>query len=304
MNNEINSEIKQIVDLIFKDYEGGRDIDEMSPIGQPDRDEVRSITRSLIHILFPGYYRGAVSKSIDMKYSIALLIEDTYGRLWKEVLIALHHRDDLKDAGEERLSEAARGITSDFFRGIPKVREYVDTDIQATYEGDPASSDKEDIILSYPGLLATTINRMAHELYLLDVPLIPRIMTEYAHSRTGIDINPGATIGKYLMIDHGTGVVVGETSVIGDHVKIYQGVTIGALSLNEGQRLKGVKRHPTIEDNVTIYSNASILGGETIIGQGSVIGGNTFITESVAPGSRVNMKNRDLDVKTRKDPGL
>ena len=197
----------------------------------------------------------------------------------------------------EELSDKAERLTLEFFKQIPKIREYVDTDIQATFEGDPAAYDKEEIVLSYPGLRATTINRIAHELYLLDVPLIPRIMTEYAHSRTGIDIHPGATLGKYLMIDHGTGVVVGETSIIGEHVKIYQGVTIGALSTSAGQGLRGARRHPTIEDHVTIYSGASILGGETVIGEGAVIGGNAFITSSIKAGARVSIKNQELSIK-------
>ena len=154
-----------------------------------------------------------------------------------------------------------------------------------------------EIILSYPGLYAITINRLAHELFLLSVPLIPRMMTEYAHSKTGIDIHPGATIGKYFFIDHGTGIVVGETTIIGNNVKVYQGVTIGALSTRGGQKLKGVKRHPTIEDNVTIYSGASILGGETVIGQGCVIGSNAFITSSLDAGMRVSVRNQELNIK-------
>ena len=159
--------------------------------------------------------------------------------------------------------------------------------MQAAFDGDPAAKTKEEIIFCYPGLFAIFVYRMAHELYEMKVPFIPRIMTEYAHGHTGIDINPGADIGEYFCIDHGTGVVIGETTGIGDHVKIYQGVTLGALSTRSGQLLRDVKRHPTIEDHVTIYSNASILGGETVIGKGSVIGGNAFITSSVAPGTRV-----------------
>ena len=165
-------------------------------------------------------------------------------------------------------------------------------------EGDPAALNKDEIILSYPGLLATTIYRIAHELFLLNVPLIPRMMTEYAHSITGIDINPGATIGKYFFMDHGTGIVVGSTTIIGEHVKVYQGVTIGALSTSGGQSLRGIKRHPTIEDNVTIYSGASILGGETVIGEGSVVGSNAFITKSIPAGTRVTIKNQELSFKS------
>lgn len=166
--------------------------------------------------------------------------------------------------------------------------------MQAAYDGDPAASSTDEIIFSYPGIFAITVYRIAHELYLLEVPMIPRIMTEYAHSITGIDIHPGAQTGKYFFIDHGTGIVIGETTVIGDYVKIYQGVTLGALSTRKGQQLKGVKRHPTIGNNVTIYSGTSILGGETIIGDGATIGGNAFIVSSVDAGLKVSVKNPEL----------
>jgi serine O-acetyltransferase len=198
---------------------------------------------------------------------------------------------------EEAVTARARNIAIRFFQQIPKIREYLDTDLEATLEGDPAALNKDEIILSYPGVLAITINRLAHELYMLNVPLIPRMMTEYAHSLTGIDIHPGATIGKYFFIDHGTGIVIGSTTVIGEHVKVYQGVTLGALSTSGGQSLRGVKRHPTIEDNVTIYSGASILGGDTVIGANSVIGGNCFITRSIPTGTTVTIKNQELSYR-------
>ena len=297
--HRLKLEVKQIVDDILKDYEGNRDIDKRNIDGQPDKDAVVDIVNKLMHILFPGYYRSKVYKSYNDNYRLSVLIEDVIYNLRKQIKIALQHRleNEAKSYTYEELSNTAEELTLKFFKQIPKIREYADTDIQATFEGDPAAFDKEEIVLSYPGLRATVINRIAHELYLLDVPLIPRIMTEYAHSRTGIDIHPGATIGKYLMIDHGTGVVVGETSIIGEHVKIYQGVTIGALSTSAGQGLRGAKRHPTIEDHVTIYSGASILGGETVIGEGAVIGGNAFITSSIKAGSRVSIKNQELTIK-------
>ena len=212
---------------------------------------------------FEGYFSDA--------NRIAIVIEDVIYNMNKQIAIAFRHSDSYRDASDETLECGARKITHEFFEKLPKIREYLDTDVQACYTGDPAAYSKEEIILSYPGLFATSINRIAHELYLLKVPLIPRMMTEYAHSKTGIDIHPGATIGKYFMIDHGTGIVIGETSIIGEHVKMYQGVTIGGLSTRGGQALKGVKRHPTIENDVTIYAGASILGGDTIIGEGSVI---------------------------------
>ncbi|MBR4832518.1 MAG: serine acetyltransferase [Butyrivibrio sp.] len=290
--NSIKNEIKDIVDIILEDYNKGRDVDKMDIFNQPDRDAVKDIVIKLIRIIYPGYYRDKVYKSYNDNNRIAIVIEDVIYNLQKQIAIAFRHTDDYADASDETLECGARRITHEFFKQIPKIREYVDTDLSACYDGDPAAYSKEEIILSYPGLLATTISRIAHELYVLKVPLIPRMMTEYAHSKTGIDIHPGATMGKYLMIDHGTGIVIGETSIIGEHVKIYQGVTIGGLSTRGGQALKGSKRHPTIEDDVTIYSGASILGGETVIGKGTVIGANAFITESVPAGSRVSMMNR------------
>ena len=185
----------------------------------------------------------------------------------------------------------------DFLAQSPRLREYLASDVEAALNGDPAAYSMEEIILSYPGLSAITTYRIAHELVLLDVPMIPRMMTESAHTLTGIDINPGATIGRYFFIDHGTGIVIGETTEIGENVKIYQGVTLGALSTRKGQLLHGVKRHPTIEDNVTIYSGASILGGETRIGRGAVIGANAFITSSVPAGAKVSIKNQEYSVR-------
>lgn len=288
--DELKNEIKNIVDLILDDYTKGRDVDQMDVFNQPDRDAVKDIVVKLLRIIYPGYSRDKIYKSYNDSNRISIVIEDVIYNMQKQIAIAFHHSPEYANASDETLECGARCITHEFFKQLPKIREYVDTDLQACYDGDPAAYSKGEVILSYPGLLATTINRIAHELYLLKVPLIPRMMTEYAHSRTGIDIHPGATIGKYLMIDHGTGIVIGETSIIGDHVKIYQGVTIGGLSTRGGQTLKGVKRHPTIQNNVTIYAGASILGGETVIGEGSVIGANAFITESVAAGSRISMQ--------------
>ena len=181
--------------------------------------------------------------------------------------------------------------------GSVPVQEMLLKDVQAGFDGDPAAKSREEIIFSYPGFLAIYVYRLAHILYLEEVPFIPRIMTEYAHDHTGIDINPGATIGEYFFIDHGTGVVIGETTTIGNNVKLYQGVTLGALSTRKGQQLSGVKRHPTIEDNVTIYSNSSVLGGETVIGENTIIGGNTFITESIPANSKVSAKSPELVIK-------
>ena len=202
--------------------------------------------------------------------------------------------------GEEKAEEKAQEISLQFFRQIPAVRAVCQTDVEAFYDGDPAAYSTDEIIFCYPGLFAVTVYRLAHVLYTLGVPMLPRMMTEHAHSVTGIDINPGASIGNYFFIDHGTGIVVGETTVIGDHVKLYQGVTLGALTTRGGQSLRGKKRHPTIEDNVTIYAGASILGGETVIGRDCVIGSNVFITHSIPASTTVSVKSQELQFKSRK----
>ncbi|MBQ3682376.1 MAG: serine acetyltransferase [Succinimonas sp.] len=200
--------------------------------------------------------------------------------------------------GEER-ARAAYRITREFMRRLPAIRRLAETDLLAAYDGDPAAGCLEEIILAYPGLMASTVYRLAHELYLLRVPVLPRLMTEYAHAETGIDIHPGAVIGRSFFIDHGTGIVIGETAIIGQNVKIYQGVTLGAISTRGGQKLSGKKRHPTIGDNVTIYAGASILGGETVIGESSIIGGNTFITSSVPANTRVTVKNPEMEYRSQ-----
>ncbi len=297
MGRKIKDEIDGIVAELFDDYKNGRIIDKMEMFTQPDRDEVMEIVQGLKKIVYPGYFIDRSKKIYNLNYNVAVQIEDIMYNLNKQIAIALRFRPELNECPDCDLNSMAEDISVEFFKRLPKIREYLATDVEATFDGDPAAYSFEEIILSYPGLLAITIYRLAHELYVLNVPLIPRIMTEYAHSRTGIDIHPGATIGKYFFIDHGTGIVVGETTIIGEHVKVYQGVTIGALSTKGGQRLKSVKRHPTIEDNVTIYSGASLLGGETVIGEGAVIGGNAFITMPVAPGTRVSIKNQELQLK-------
>ena len=291
-----NKEVNDIVEQILKDYEMGKDIDTLKVYDQPDRIAIKEIVNKLIRIVYPGYYRDKVYKSYNLQGNLTVLIEDVLYNLSKQIAIVLKY-DCKCEPDDAKFAEEAYRITLEFCSRIPKIREYVETDLEATYQGDPAAYNKDEIILSYPGLLATTINRLAHELFLLEVPLIPRMMTEYAHSKTGIDIHPGATIGKYFFIDHGTGVVIGSSTIIGEHVKIYQGVTLGALSTSGGQQLHGVRRHPTIEDNVTIYSGASILGAETVIGEGSVIGSNAFITKSLPAGTRVTIKNQELVYK-------
>lgn len=298
MSNKIENEISHITAQILSDYEKNRPIDHMEDLfNQPDKAVIIDIVNKLMKVIYPGYYRDKSFKIYNINNNLSLVIEDVMYYLNKQIAIALRFRDDIKGKSEEWIQEEAQRISITFFQTIPRIREYLSTDLQAAFDGDPAAYYKEEVILAYPGLYAITVNRIAHELFLLSVPLIPRIMTEHAHSITGIDIHPGATIGKYFFIDHGTGIVIGETTTIGDNVKIYQGVTLGALSTRGGQRLKGQKRHPTIEDNVTIYAGASILGGETVIGKNAVIGSNVFITKSIEPEMRVSVKNQELHFK-------
>lgn len=197
--------------------------------------------------------------------------------------------------------ERVRSLSREYLDRIPTVRALVETDLEAAFAGDPAATGYDEIVLAYPGLYAISVYRLAHELYLLNVPLIPRMMTEMAHSTTGIDIHPGATIGSHFFIDHGTGIVIGQTTVIGDRVKLYQGVTLGGLSTRGGQSLAGVKRHPTIEDGVTLYAGATILGGETVIGKGCIIGANAFVTRSIPANTTVIMKSPELLLRSREE---
>ena len=299
MRDQAELQLKEITKAIMEDYQQGRDIDKMDVFNQPDRDIIIDIVDKMPNILFPGYYRENTFKHYNLENKISVLIEDVLYNLTKQIGTALEYDDEIRTGlGEETMGDACTSVRSqmlavEFFKRVPKIRHMVNTDLQATFDGDPAADNKEEIVLCYPGLLASTIYRIAHELYDLGVPVIPRMMTEYAHSITGIDIHPGATIGEYFFMDHGTGIVVGSTSIIGEHVKVYQGVTIGALSTSAGHALHGIRRHPTIEDTVTIYSGATILGGETVIGKGSVIGGNVFLTTSVGPGTRINAQNQE-----------
>jgi serine O-acetyltransferase len=292
MENFIESQIGGLVTALLADYQKGRTVDALNLFQQPCRTEIIAITQGLLRLVYPGYYRDKTKKIYDVKNDLSVTAEDVMYHLNKQICLALSFGDNALPRAQDQ--ERAPQLSVAFFQKIPAVRAILETDIDAAYDGDPAAQSKEEIILSYPGVLAVTIYRLAHELFLLNVPLIPRIMTEYAHSQTGIDIHPGAAIGPYFFIDHGTGIVIGETTVIGQNVKIYQGVTLGALSTRGGQRLRGEKRHPTIEDNVTIYAGASILGGDTVIGRNSVIGGNAFITASIPASTRVSIKNQEL----------
>lgn len=289
--------VESIVQLILDDYIDERVVNKTDLYNQPDKKAIIDIVQKLLKILYPGYYSDKVYKIYSLKNNMSATIEDVIFHLNKQIMIVLKYCSTYPAYTDTELDEKAKNITFDFMEKIPQIRAYLDTDIQAAYEGDPAAGSKDEVILSYPGLYAISVYRVAHELFLLGAPMIPRIMTEHAHSVTGIDIHPGATIGKYFFIDHGTGVVIGETTVIGEHVKVYQGVTLGGLSTKGGQKLKGVKRHPTIGDYVTLYSGSSILGGETVIEENVVVGGNTFITKSIGKDTRVSIKEQELQFK-------
>lgn len=293
MSENEKMDIESIVSAILADYKEDRIINRTDITVQPDRDKVVEILDKLMKMIFPGYFREKNYKFYNLNSRLTVLTEDIIYNLKKQVAISLVQKPEYENASYDERVEASEEITGKFMLKLPDIRALIETDVQAFFDGDPASYNHSEIILCYPGLRAIVTARLAHELYVLGVPLIPRMMTEYAHSRTGIDIHPGATIGKYFFIDHGTGIVVGETTIIGDYVKIYQGVTIGALSTRGGQSLRGKKRHPTIEDRVTIYAGASILGGETVIGHDAVIGSNAFITSSVEPESRVSFRDQN-----------
>ena len=287
MAHRLEGDINSLVDKIMADYEQGRDIDVVEDFMHPDKDDIVKIIYQIRNIIFPGYYENKNYRIYTVRNNLSMLLEDVLYNLSKQISVVLKYLPQYKGQDEATLLSEGEKITLQFFEKLPEVRRLTQTDLDAAYDGDPAAFNKPEIIFSYPGQFAIMVNRIAHELHLLGVPIIPRIMTEYAHTKTGIDIHPGATLGENFFIDHGTGIVIGETAEIGNNVKIYQGVTIGALSTREGQKLHGKKRHPTIEDNVTIYAGASILGGGTVIGHDSVIGANAFITSSIPCNTKV-----------------
>ena len=275
---------------LASNYETQDILDTSLKVNLPDRQVVYSIMDDLHKISFPGYF-GTEKYLSGEAYAEGILVS-LYEKLRTQIKIAL-----VGKVAKEVLKDRAEELTIAFIQQIPKVQDLLMKDVEAQLAGDPAANSKEEVILAYPGLYTIFVYRYAHVLYQLEVPMLPRIMSEYAHGKTGIDINPGATIGEYFFIDHGTGIVIGETAVIGNGVKIYQGVTLGALSTRKGQALSGVKRHPTIEDDVIIYANATILGGNTVVGRNATVAGNTFVTESIPADAKVSAMMPELRVK-------
>lgn len=281
------------------DREGG--INHLDGKNLPSKRAVGEITSDLLRLLFPGFFGDLLIHSSEVKLETMGLLGSVFSRMENEIRKSLEYAPP---AGVDQadLAGMANSLTMKFLENLPRIRELLRTDTEAAYNGDPAALSTEEVIVSYPCIEAIAVQRLAHALYLDQVPLIPRIMTEWAHTRTGIDLHPGARIGSYFFIDHGSGTVVGETSVIGDHVKMYQGVGLVARSLEAGQALRGKKRHPTIEDRVTIYAGATIIGGETVIGAGSTIGASVFLTRSVPPGSLVIYEAANAKVIPKRMP--
>lgn len=301
MNEIKHAAIVETVQGLTENYHSHELLTLKQGMALPSRRAVIDILKDLKEVLFPGYYGPNSCIGNFSDHYAGYRLDRLYDQLREQIAIALLYECGCE--GCQRITAPkADEICSAFFKKLPQLQQMLLKDVQAGFDGDPAAKSKEEIIFCYPGFFAIYIYRIAHELYQHKVPFIPRIMSEYAHGSTGIDINPGATIGEYFFIDHGTGVVIGETAVIGNHVKIYQGVTLGALSTRGGQQLVGVRRHPTICDHVTIYSGASVLGGDTVIGENSTIGGGTFITESVPANSRVLAKRPEQMIKSPSDP--
>ena len=294
----IEQQIEGIVDSILEDYRHGRDIDKLDPFQHPDKAVVLDMIGKLLRIVYPGASRDRDYRIYNAKHNLSMLIEDVMYNLNKQIAIVLQ-----ETMAPEQAQEQAQQLSLEFFRAIPAIRAVAQTDVVAFYEGDPAAFSMDEIIFCYPGLFAITVYRLAHVLYTLGVPMIPRIMTEHAHSITGIDINPGATIGKYFFIDHGTGIVIGATAIIGHHVKLYQGVTLGAKSFTYDENnnpVKGIPRHPIIGDNVVIYSNTSVLGRITI-GNNAIIGGNIWITENVGENEKLVQAKADNILRLKQE---
>lgn len=289
---------------IVKTYKLIGGINRIDKENLPSQQRVIEIMKDILILIFPGYIGDKVPTRETIHFLVNGLTDSLYVRLVEEIERSLVYVKRLKNKKIHSTKEEAERRTLEFLKAIPGVREQLKEDIQAAYEGDPAAISHDEIIICYPGILAIATYRIAHILYINDIPLIPRIMTEWAHAKTGIDIHPGATIGKRFFIDHGTGVVIGETTKIGSDVKIYQGVTLGALSFpkdKSGRIIKGGKRHPTIEDQVTIYAGATILGGKTVIGKGAIIGANSWLIESVPPGTLVTISvNQEFREKRKK----
>jgi serine O-acetyltransferase len=305
-NNWSETGLPLLVDEIIRNYEIFGGMDHLEGKDLPSKKVVIEVLEDLLTMFFPGYLgKTGITKS-NIKYFLGNTLTSVYTRLTGEVDKSLKYIcRKIKECPEDICQKRAQVVVKELLEKIPEIRSLLSGDIEAAYNGDPAAVSTEEVIISYPCVLAVTTYRIAHELYLRGVPLIPRIMSEYIHSQTGIDIHPGAKIGKNFFIDHGTGVVIGETAEIGDNVKIYQGVTLGALSFpkdEKGHIIRGRKRHPTVGNNVVIYSGATLLGADAVVGDDVVIGGNVWITSRVASGTKITIAPPELKYKKKKQP--
>jgi serine O-acetyltransferase len=295
-------ELHDVVDSLIESYRSDSRGQHINKRFFPSRQEIIEIIELLLQVFYPGYYGRQDLSDEDVVYHVGTLVSTLRDKLERQIERCLCFQDEtLKQSPIDvpRCRQRGREVARQFLARLAEVRRRLLLDVQAAYDGDPAATSMDEIILAYPGLLAVTVHRVAHELYLLGVPLMPRIMSEWAHMCTGADIHPGAHIGDSFFIDHATGVVIGETTDIGRHVKLYQGVTLGALSLPQHSRgARGKKRHPTVEDGVTVYANATVLGGQTVLGESSVVGGSVFLTKSVPGGQRVALEAPKLRVAT------
>lgn len=290
----------QLADRLLASYAAVGGINHVDGPNLPSKSAIVGIAQDLLRLLFPGFFDDRPLVSSELKVETTLLLASVKDRLEDEMRKSLEYAPP-SGIHRGQLSAAARQFTVDFLGKLPCLRELLQTDAEAAYQGDPAALSKEEVIVAYPFMEAIAIQRMAHELYLAGIPLLPRIMTEWAHSRSGMDLHPGATIGSHFFVDHCTGTVVGETAILGSHVKMYQGVGLVARSLAGGQSLKGARRHPTLEDHVTIYAGATIVGGETVIGAGTTVGGNVFLMHSVPANSLVIYEDGRMVVKPKRD---
>ncbi|MGB5812883.1 MAG: serine acetyltransferase [Polyangiales bacterium] len=284
-----HQDLENVIDLIAQSYDRDSEINNLDSAALPNKRAVITAFHHIKPILYMGFYSTRSLNRTNLRYAISEHVYPAQDILVEQIDRAIRYAENMGRLGGKRPEGWSEEVVLQLFARIPALREALDKDVAAAYQGDPAASGIEEVVFSYPSIEAITAYRIAHELHVAGVPMIPRIITEHAHSETGIDINPGAHIGASFFIDHGTGVVIGATAEIGDNVKLYQGVTLGALSVSRDdlEPGRGSKRHPTIEDDVTIYAGASIHGGDTIIGKGSVIGGNVWLTKSVPPGSKI-----------------
>jgi serine O-acetyltransferase len=292
--------VTQLTDRLVASYARAGGINHLDGKNLPSKRAITIITIDLLRLLFPGFFDEKLIHSSEIKVETATLLDAVLGTLEDELYKSLEYNPP-PEYPKKDLRKLAHTLTLDFLDSLPRIRELLQTDIEAAFKGDPAALSREEVIVAYPCVEAIAVQRLAHELYLNKIPLIPRIMTEWAHTRSGMDLHPGAQIGTHFFVDHCTGTVVGETCEIGDHVKLYQGVGLTAKSLAAGQALRGQKRHPTIEDRVTIYANATIMGGDTVVGEGSTIGANVFLTSSVQPHSLVIQEQAKVKVLSKKD---